>query len=62
MEWGLATSIPYLSAAATGIFLNDAEFDGQPFILFYREDADGDREILMSVVQEETNPHALVYV
>lgn len=52
----------FVPSLPQGYFLNDAEFDGQPFILLYREGADGGREILMSVVQEETNPHALVYV
>lgn len=52
----------FVPSLPQGYYLNDAEFDGQPFILLYREGADGDLEILMSVVQEETNPHALSYV
>ncbi len=44
-----------------GYHINDAEYDGQPFILLYRDGADGGREILMSVAQEEENPHALNY-
>ncbi len=45
-----------------GYHLTDAEYDGQPFILLYRDGANGTQEILMSVVQEETDPHALNYV
>ncbi len=45
-----------------GYHLNDAEYDGQPFILLYRDRAGGGQEILMSVVQEQDDPHALTYV
>ena len=45
-----------------GYYLNDAEYDGQAFILLYRDSEAGSQEILMSVVQEEDNPHALNYV
>jgi len=45
-----------------GYYLSDAEYDGQAFILLYRDTAEGGQEILMSVVQEEVNPHALNYV
>ena len=45
-----------------GYYLNDAEYDGQAFILLYRDTQGGAREILMSVVQEDTDPHALTYV
>ncbi len=44
-----------------GYHISDAEYDGQPFILLYRDRADGGQEILMSVAQEEERPHALNY-
>ena len=52
----------FVPSLPQGYYLNDAEFDGQAFILLYRDTAGGAREILMSVVQEETDPHALTYV
>ena len=45
-----------------GYYLNDAQYDGQAFILLYRDSKGGSQEILMSVVQEDIDPHALRYV
>ncbi len=52
----------FVPSLPQGYYLNDAQYDGQTFILLYRENEAGLQEILMSVVQEETNPHALNYV
>ena len=52
----------FVPSLPEGYYLNDAEYDGQAFILLYRDTPDGAREILMSVVQEDTDPHALTYV
>lgn len=52
----------FVPSLPKGYYLNDAEYDGQAFILLYRDTAGGAREILMSVVQEDTDPHALTYV
>ncbi len=45
-----------------GYYIKDAGYDGQRFILVYREDGKGGREILFSVVQEEECAHGLQYV
>ncbi|MHC1787415.1 MAG: hypothetical protein AB9880_10180 [Christensenellales bacterium] len=65
MPEGVALSEVYpefVPSLPEGYHLSDALYDGQAFILLYREAADGSREILMSVVQEDGEPHALTYV
>ena len=65
MPEGVALSGVYpefVPSLPKGYYLNDAEYDGQAFILLYRDTADGSREILMSVVQEDSDTHALRYV
>jgi len=52
----------FVPSLPEGYYLNDAEYDGQAFILLYRDSAEGTQEILMSVVQESLDPHALRYV
>ena len=52
----------FVPSLPRGYYLNDAQYDGQDFILLYRDSATGSQEILMSVVQDETDPHALNYV
>lgn len=52
----------FVPSLPDGYHINDAVYDGQAFILLYRDAADGTREILMSVVQEDSDPHALTYV
>jgi hypothetical protein len=52
----------FMPSLPRGYYLNDAQFDGQAFILLYRDSEGGSQEILMSVVQEDVDPHALRYV
>lgn len=52
----------YIPLLPDGYYLDDALYDGQAFILLYRDATQGGQEILMSIVQEEETAHALNYV